>query len=47
LTAQVEAVVDAFPGQPMDFFASIVSRLADAAVRDWLQERRQVRGAAG
>jgi uncharacterized membrane protein YgcG len=32
-------VLDAFPGQPMDFFGALKSRLADAAVREWLREQ--------
>ena len=37
-------MLEAFPGQPMDFFASILSRLADTAVRDWLQQQQVRRG---
>lgn len=35
--AQVDSLLESFPGQAMDFFGSIMSRLADAAVRDWQQ----------
>ena len=41
---EVAAVLDAFPGQPMDFFGAIKSRLADAAVREWLQQQVADRG---
>ncbi|KAL4447796.1 hypothetical protein ABPG75_005015 [Micractinium tetrahymenae] len=34
--AGVEALLDAFPAQPMDFFGAIKSRMADGAVRRWL-----------
>lgn len=36
--AEVEALLDAFPRQPMDFFGAIKSRLADVAVRAWLAD---------
>ena len=39
------ALVDAFPGQSLDFFAAVRSRLADKAVQEWLAatptERRE------
>lgn len=34
----VDALLDAFPCQPMDFFGAIRSRLVDAAVRRWLRD---------
>lgn len=36
--AAVGALLDAFPAQPLDFFAAIRSRLVDSSVRSWLQE---------
>ena len=34
--ADVEALLAAFPRQPMDFFGAVKARLADAGVRAWL-----------
>ncbi|KAL4442508.1 hypothetical protein ABPG77_005092 [Micractinium sp. CCAP 211/92] len=34
--AGVEALLDAFPSQPMDFFGAVKSRMADRSVRQWL-----------
>lgn len=34
----VEALLDAFPAQPLDFFGALKSRLVDGEVRRWLGE---------
>ncbi len=38
LPPEAQALLDAFPTQPMDFFGSIKSRLVDDDVRRWLKE---------
>jgi hypothetical protein len=45
----VDALLDAFPQQPMDFFGSIKARLVDGAVRGWLRRAggAEVRSARG
>lgn len=35
---EVQAVMDAFPQQPLDFFSAVQARLADGLVRAWLAE---------
>ncbi|GBF91656.1 ribulose bisphosphate carboxylase oxygenase, chloroplastic [Raphidocelis subcapitata] len=42
--AEVGAVLDAFPAQPIDFFGSVMSRLADDAVREAVQEAMRQSG---
>jgi hypothetical protein len=36
--ADVDALLAAFPHQPMDFFGAIKSRMVDGAVRSWLHD---------
>eukprot|EP00887_Chlorella_sp_A99_P002702 scaffold6.g2702.t1 len=36
----VDALLAAFPGQPMDFFGAVKSRLVDGAVRRWLAQQQ-------
>lgn len=50
-TVLQDALLDAFPDQPMDFFGAIKARMVDCSVRDWLrgagQQARPGRGGGG
>ncbi len=42
--ADVDALLAAFPNQPLDFFGALRSRLADGSVRGWLAAAAEARG---